>query len=322
MKKNPRTNSIRLGISKNWLSIKKNYFKMNLFSMEQFKINNACFSFIKNLNWKTGEIITKEYSNKLLIIIPVVPGQLNGPIYLNKKRKNLSRYQSILWFLNSISKTKNIAIYIHKNSLNSPFLNAKLLNSIFNESIKFSNFKNSLHILKEKTMNINKISSGSLTFTDIALILTELFKNLRVSNNQKKTNYFISYNPNIRFSNTLKNKISLYKFFYKINIWKSLNLQLKLRGIHLLIKPSYAKLYSYLFNLRRGIKLSNKYSIGVKGWSLLFHGKDKKNPRKVKSKISLGVIDKLKIKSNLKMSHNQYFISPNGVNNAKLFLNY
>jgi len=313
MKKFSRNKSTRLSVSKNWPVIKKKYINKNIYSMEDQLLVRIWDSFLFKLNLTNDQIIIKEYPSKLLLIVPTMP------------LKNLDAYSNYLrklkWMVYSVSTVNKFPFLVHQKFINSPFLGAKLLNKFFNRQIKISTIKESIRRLKKDFINPS-LSTSNWSLRYIFLIYNVVLNTINLSkfpqflykkqhNRSKKINLYYR----------LKNKIFFQKFFFKLNI-NSQSLALKLLLFLIWTQPSYHTINRFLLNLWWLTQISNKYNVGVQGFTLKFRGKLDKSPRKEKIKIYQGSLHKLNIKTNLKINYNNFFISNNGTSNVKFFLNY
>ena len=315
MKKFSHNKSVRLSISKNWSTIKKKYINKNIYSLENQLLLMLWESFLFKLNMRNDQIIIKEFSQKLFIIIPILPIKKSG-VQWNYLRK-------FNWLVSSVTSLNHFPLFIHNKFINSPYLGAKLLNKFTNEQIKVSTLKESIDYLKIKKDFASPIAKNkhfSLNF--IFLVYSIILSTINLSSQSAHQNIIhYSKNKKINLHLKLKNKLFFQKFFFKLSLFSEF-INLKLLFFLVWVNPSYHSLTKLLLNFWRLVRISNKYSRNIQGYTLKFRGKLAKFPRKEKIKINQGSVSRLNIKTNLKVNYDTMFISTNGTSNLKFFINY
>jgi len=314
MKKRTHNKSLRLSISKNWTIIKKKYLNRNVYSTESNLTNSVFDSFLYELNFKNERIIWKKFSNKFVILIHVLPSY--------KINNNNKMSPKLNWIMKCVTRITNLPIFLTIKNINSPFLGAKILNKVFNDQIRVGNLKSGFKRLEKNSFTLSKFHTKGPRFYElffnIRLVLSCIKKiktlrnfKLRGSRNQKINSFY-----------KLKNKIFFQKLFLKLRYLPTHSLTLRLLVFCVYLNPNYTNMTIFFFNWWQTLKITNKHSNGIKGWTLIFHGKYGKTPRKLKMKLQRGSTNHLKIKTNLKANFNNYFISNKGISNVKFFINY
>lgn len=298
-----------MAVSKNWHILKKIYFNHNFRSLDETLVRFAIFSLTLKLDVKIGEIILKIFSNKLIVVIRTLPTKV-FTLYLS----NITR---LYWVASAISDLKKCPTIIHIKTLNSPYLNSKILGYLFQNQIKKSNLKKSLENLKMRALIINhKFTIRNPDFLICLVYLFHISRNFKLSKITNKNK-----NTRLRSHGKLENKLLIQKSYLKLSLIREpLNLRLILS--FLILSPSYVNTNFFLQNIWLNFIESKKFTIGIKGWSLKFRGKLNKNPRKVKLSYNAGYLYNQKAKANITTSNQEFYIAQNGCSNVKFLINF
>jgi len=240
MKKKSHNKSLRLSISKNWSNIKKKYLNHNIYSIENHLINNTLNSFFYELGFKNEQFVLKEFANKLIFIIRILPSK---EFY---NHKNL--FYKVNWIVKSFINIKRLPIIICIKNINSPFLGAKLLNKIFNDQLKISNLRTGFKFLEVEKNIFNKLPTTTTQFSEFFFHTNLILSFIKRFKSSFSMGRCTSKNQKVNFSFTLKNKIFFQKLFLRSKNLAISSLNLRLLIFCIYLNPSYTSINLYLFN--------------------------------------------------------------------------